>query len=81
MKKRLKKDVLAEKAANLLILDITLDGNVKNDSLKKNILKIIKDAYIGGYDLATTECQKENSRSGDDMYYYLKDLEDNTEVT
>ena len=70
----LKRDSLAKKFAKYKLLDVVKDN--KDSTLKKAVSDALELAYATGYDLAVEECHKENSRSGDDMYYYLKDLQD-----
>ena len=72
--KLLKKE-MAEKAAKMMSTDLV--KGTKDTVYNSLVLQTIEDAYIAGYDLAMSECRKENSRSGEDMFHYLNELEIN----
>lgn len=65
---------MAEKFAKLKMNDVVAKEE-KDVHLKSRVTKALELAYLSGYELAMTECRNENSRSGEDMYHYLNELE------
>lgn len=75
----LKRDDMAEKFAKFKLLDVVKDA--KDSRLKEAVTDALELAYVAGFNLAMEECRKENSRSGEDMYHYLNELEADTSET
>lgn len=61
----LKRDFMAQKTAKFMLPKVT----------KENTSKTLEEVYKLGYDLAVEECEKDNSKSGDQMHQYLSTLE------
>lgn len=71
-KKILKKDYMAEKAAEYLLGDIEV-SKLDSESVEK-IITALKTAYRGGYELAIKICEEDNSKPGFEMAQYLEDI-------
>ncbi len=67
------KDDMAKKTAKFLVDTVVKDN--KDNNLKERAMGAIEKAYAAGYDLAVQECNKDNSKSGDQMFEYLSTLE------
>lgn len=74
----LKKDSMAVKTAKFMIAKLKLEQ--KDKGLIELLTKSFQETYVAGYDLAVEECEKDDSKAGDQMHDYLTTLEEIEDV-